>query len=71
MLVGGWHGRPPEHSTHDRFTLLGTWQNLSSSIHQREETQIQPLCPRCRTNQVLLLNYKANYFPADEEVRAP
>jgi hypothetical protein len=47
----------------------GSWHSPSTIQQQQYETDIQPLCSRCRTNQVLLLNYKANYFPEDEEVR--
>lgn len=48
----------------------GSWHSPSTLRQQQNETEIQPLCSRCRTNQVLLLNYKANYFPEDEEVCA-
>lgn len=48
--------------------LAETSQISSSSCNMHNPIDKSPLCSRCRTNQVLLLNYKANYFPEDEQV---
>jgi hypothetical protein len=59
----------PYHTLILREHVLDTWHAGVSDRQEQNDIQIQPLCSRCRTNQVLLLNYKANYFPEDEEVR--
>lgn len=43
-------------------------QSSSSARGIPDPSENNPLCTRCRTNQVLLLNYKANYFPEDADV---
>ncbi|GHJ85705.1 hypothetical protein NliqN6_2107 [Naganishia liquefaciens] len=44
-----------------------TPQSSSSARSLTDLVENNPLCSRCRTNQVLLLNYKANYFPEDAD----